>query len=367
MLYRKYRSSLVGALGASAASDSGTETAKRHKNFLQSSVSVNNSNTLSPQNSLTLHSSTPLLRLRTSVTKSTTSSIAGRGKALDDVGSNSEDNPLKSSFQSVNLRRSWEQNADVEPSMEFSSFDDVPMLSSLSKPLRTTGFTPVSTTSASGSIISSSSVGKQRYEMERSMDDPTPSYISSAGSETINTRSQAGHSKFNPANRSNKIPSEMKGASFSERAASQEEKHRGEGKPHSEGKSHDDISSFQDSYSQGLSATNMSTLTSALPDGLSLSQTIDSEGEVLASRAGQRQIDGNTVQRRADAYEQQANRDLGMQDTPLQEYDADETASTTSPFRDFSRHGQTHGSGGSQDLETASVHSLALSDSHNTP
>lgn len=350
--WHKYRGSIAGALGAAAASDSGAENARRHSNYLRSVSPFTKSVTFSPHASVNLHSSAdlgPLLRLRSSARKN----------EQDD-----EQNALSESRSGI--RRSWQDTTDDNDRSYGAYDDDLPMLSSLSQPLRpavssatisdrggsgiiaktTDNDSAKNPVSGSGSLSISSHQGKRRYGAESGVDDATPSYVSSLADDTLHT------SFSRPVDRSSSKAADDQSSIFSPFKSNETK---------SDVKDvHEDSSlSYQDSLSQGLSTTNFSTLTSALPDGVTLSQTIDSEGDMLI-RGDSAGVDHRMVRRQAELYERQAAKQVEELDVEGEE----EGASITSPFKDFSR-GRSMSQTNLEAAETASVNSLALSDSHN--
>eukprot|EP00981_Chlorochromonas_danica_P007850 scaffold1884_cov343-Ochromonas_danica.AAC.67 len=351
--WHKYRGSIAGALGAAAASDSGTENARRHSNYLRSVSPFQKSVTFSPHASVNLRSSAdlgPLLRLRSS---------ARKNEQEDD-----EDNAVRESRSGV--RRSWQDTTDDNDRSYGAYDDDLPMLSSLSQPLRPAvssatisnpaGSIIIAKTanndsaknlvSGSGSLSVGSHQGKRRYGAESGVDDATPSYVSSLADDTLHT------SYSRPVDRSSSKAADDQSSIFSPFKSNETK---------SDVKDvHEDSSiSYQDSLSQGLSTTNFSTLTSALPDGVTLSQTIDSEGDMLI-RGDSAGVDQRMVRRQAELYERQAAKQVEELDVEGEE----EGASITSPFKDFSR-GRSMSQTNLEVADTSSVNSLALSDSHN--
>lgn len=360
---RRYRSSLVGAVGAAAAADSGTENARRHTNYLRSTSPFGSQSSLPVSSSVRSSADlTPLLRLRSasnSASKGGGSAADRGGKGTpqsedeDRVSSSGVDDRHLSTQQSITLRRSWEQSGE-DISGLYGSYDDMPMLSSLSQPLRKAG----GDRGGGGVTTSAASLGSQgrRYNsIDRSLDDATPSFVSSLGDDSLRTHdaSHAGVpgdiSSSNPRLAdSHRIP-----------AFPQVDRNR---TPHiahhrSEDKSIDD-DSILDTLSQSQGLTNVSTLTS-VPDRFSLTRTIDSEGEMLARRS---QVDVEEVRRHADAYEHAAHSRLD--DSNSEEGEGEGISIMESPFKDYSRGGP--GGMTALDTDTGSVNSLALSDSHNT-
>lgn len=242
MLRRPYRRSLVGAVGAAAAADSGAENARHHSNYLRSSgqgatlgVDVRQSGGLRSSADLG-----PLLKLRGTEGKSP----ERPSNALAESGT----------IGTGTLRRTWEADStyDAQGRLVYGSLDDMPMLSSLSQPL----------TLASSHA---SSASRRRYG-----DDPTPSFVSSLGDETADSHQARGTSGV-PA-----FPSMDRGSKDS--------------RP--------DDKSFDSSWRDSLSQSRFSGTNTTLATTIALDHTVDSEGAA--------QIDHAAVQRAADAYERAA-------------------------------------------------------------